>query len=136
VSAEAEVLAANAAFYAAFGRGDRAAMHDLWAQRATVSCIHPGWPPVHGRDKVMSTWDGILDQPPRPAVRPVREVAHVIGATGIVVCYEAIGNVILAATNIFVREDGGWRMMHHQAGITERAPKDVVESGAPTGVVH
>jgi hypothetical protein len=111
-------------------------MHALWARRTPVSCIHPGWPPVHGRDKVMSTWDGILEQPPKPAVRPVREVAHVVGDVGTVVCYEAIGTIILAATNIFVREDGAWRMIHHQAGLTERAPKDVVESGSPTGSVH
>jgi hypothetical protein len=84
----------------------------------------------------MNTWNGILEQPPRPAVRPVREVAHVAGDTGIVVCYETIGSVVLAATNIFVREDGSWRMIHHQAGITERAPKDVVEGGAPRGSVH
>ncbi|HTI88176.1 MAG TPA: nuclear transport factor 2 family protein [Alphaproteobacteria bacterium] len=136
MSEVAEVLAANAAFYAAFGQGDRAAMHELWARRGTVSCIHPGWPPVHGRDKVMSTWEGILDDPPRPAVRPVREVANVVGDTGVVVCYEAIGKVILAATNIFVREDGAWRMIHHQAGITERAPKDVVESDKAPPRVH
>jgi ketosteroid isomerase-like protein len=136
MSEVAEVLAANAAFYAAFGRGDRAAMQELWAKRAAVSCIHPGWPPVHGRDKVMSTWEGILADPPRPAVRPVREVANVFGDTGVVVCYEAVGQLILAATNIFVREDGAWRMIHHQAGITERAPNDVVESNKASPRVH
>ncbi|MGE5538827.1 MAG: nuclear transport factor 2 family protein [Gemmatimonas sp.] len=136
MSAEAEVLAANTAFYAAFGRGDRAAMDALWASRAAVSCIHPGWPPVHGRDKVMSAWGGILDHPQQPPVRPVREVVRVFGDTGVVICYETIGSIVLAATNIFVREEGAWRIVHHQAGVAERAPRDVVEGASTPGRVH
>src|SRR5262245_5599596 len=53
-------LFANAAFYAAFGTRDIKAMEDVWSRDQPVSCIHPGWPVVHGRTEVMASWSGIL----------------------------------------------------------------------------
>ncbi|MDU6489344.1 nuclear transport factor 2 family protein, partial [Bradyrhizobium sp.] len=43
MSDESDLLAANAAFYAAFAAGDFAALAALWADRDGISCIHPGW---------------------------------------------------------------------------------------------
>jgi len=40
----------------------------------------------------------------------------VIGDTGIVCGIEILGNGQFACTNIFIREDGAWRMIHHHAG--------------------
>ncbi len=37
----------------------------------------------------------------------------------IVVCYETVGQFTLVATNVFVREEGAWRMVHHQSGETQ-----------------
>jgi ketosteroid isomerase-like protein len=124
VSDEGSLLAANGAFYAAFAAGDAEAMNALWAQEAPVACIHPGWPPVHGREKVMSTWVGILQNPPRPAVRAYGERVMLLGDVGAVIGFEAIGDVTLVATNLFIRERGAWKMVHHQAAITERAPPE------------
>ena len=50
---EDEVLAANAAFYAAFANSDVKAMDSVWARRAPVACVHPGWEALVGRDRVM-----------------------------------------------------------------------------------
>jgi hypothetical protein len=33
-----------------------------------------------------------------------------------VLCHEHVEQTALAATNVFVREGGGWKMVHHQAG--------------------
>ena len=38
------------------------------------------------------------------------------------ICYEVLEDGFLAATNIFVREAGGWAMVHHQAGHTLQGP--------------
>lgn len=122
MSDEAGVLAANGAFYAAFADGDFGAMDGLWARKAPVACVHPGWPPMQGREKVIGAWQGILQNPPRPAIRPFGEHVMMLGDVGVVVGFEIIGNVTLVATNIFVREDGAWRMVHHQAAITDRTP--------------
>lgn len=122
VSDEAGILAANSAFYSAFADGDFAAMDTLWARKAPIACIHPGWPPMQGREKVISAWRGILQNPPLPAIRPLREHVMMLGDVGVVIGLELIGDVTLVATNIFVREDGAWKMVHHQAAITDRTP--------------
>jgi len=134
VSDDAEVLAINGAFYAAFAAGDFAAMDALWACEAPVACIHPGWPPVHGRQNVMSAWRGILQNPPRPAVRPFDERLTMLGDVGMVIGFEAIGNITLVATNVFVREGGTWKMVHHQAGGTEKAPPEISGDDIPRRV--
>ena len=117
------VLAANEAFYRAFAAGDYGAMEMLWTHAPDASCIHPGWPPVHGRDKVLETWRGILGHPPSPPIRVIEPAASVHGDTALVVCWEAIGEIYLVASNLFVREEGIWRLVHHQSGQTEKRPK-------------
>jgi hypothetical protein len=38
-----------------------------------------------------------------------------------------IGESLLAATNVFVREGGGWKLVHHQAGPCNLPPADLPE---------
>lgn len=128
-AAEREVLTANEAFYEAFSTGDYMAMEGLWAESVQASCVHPGWPPVRGRDKVMQTWRGILAHPPRPAIRALEAEATVMGDSAFVVCFEAIGGLYLVATNFYVREGSLWRIVHHQSGQTERSPKKASDQG-------
>ena len=128
------VLFANEAFYRAFADGDMAAMDAVWARGGAVACTHPGWEVLSGRDAVMESWRTILASPARPAIRCRDAVAHLVGDAAFVTCYEDVGQGVLAATNILVREDGQWRMAHHQAGPTaaQRRP----ERAPPTAVVH
>ncbi len=130
----AAVLAVNEAFYRAFAAGDYAAMEKLWSARE-ATCIHPGWPPVSGRDKVMETWRGILAQPPRPPIRSVEPEVRLHDTAALVICWEAIGDLYLVASNLFVREDGVWRMVHHQSGQTERRPRGA-RSARPAATLH
>ena len=46
----------------------------------------------------------------------------VTGETAFVVCYEVIGTTVLVATNLFRKEDGAWRLAHHQAGPCDLSP--------------
>jgi ketosteroid isomerase-like protein len=112
------VLAANARFYRAFNERDAAAMSELWAARSPVGCLHPGEALLVGRQPVLRRWQEILVSRPAFTLRCDRPTVQVFGATAIVYCYEA-GNdepSHLAVTNVFVRESGGWRMVHHHAG--------------------
>jgi len=111
-------LAANAAFYTAFAAGDLRAMHTIWSVSEPVLCSHPGTLPLHGRTSVMESWQAILVQPPPIAVSEARGVA--IRGVAFVTCLEHIGGEILAATNVFVWEEGQWRMAHHQSGAIPR----------------
>ena len=112
------VLFANDAFYSAFAERDMAAMEALWATEAPVAVIHPGWQALTGRDEVMESWQAILEGPNPPEITCHGASAHVCGDLAYVLCYEQVGGGFLVATNLFVREGGAWRMIHHQAGPT------------------
>lgn len=108
------VLAANLEFYRAFGCGDYVGMDALWARRAAVLCLHPGWAAIEGREAVMDSWRRVLGDPDF-RIMCHDERAHVYGDVAIVLCEEELAGGLLAATNVFIREDGTWRMIHHQA---------------------
>jgi ketosteroid isomerase-like protein len=118
------VLAANLEFYRAFTTRDLAAMDALWAKRAPVACIHPGWPPLADRDAVMESWQGILANPTSPRIACYDERVFLYGDTALVVCEEELDGGTLIASNWFVREDSAWRLAHHQAGqLVARRPQ-------------
>ena len=119
VATEVAVLEANRDFYQAFNDGDYDAMSRLWAERAPVACMHPGVPVIVGRARVLASWKGILGDAEDWGMSCRGARAHVLGDTAFVTCFEASGDqpAHLAATNVFVLEDGHWRLVHHQAGI-------------------
>lgn len=113
---EQEVIEANAAFYAAFAARDMATLEDLWSRRTAVTCIHPGWNVLSGRDAVIESWDAILSNPEQPRIVAGGAQVALLGDTAIVICRELVSGNPLAATNVFVREDGKWRLAHHHSG--------------------
>jgi hypothetical protein len=116
------VLFANEAFYQAFADRDLKAMEEIWSRAAPVSCIHPGWAPLFGRNEVMTSWAAIISAPGAPDIACRGARAQVYGAAASVVCFEQLGREFLIATNVFVREDRVWRIVHHQAGPTSGEP--------------
>jgi ketosteroid isomerase-like protein len=130
---ESEVLASNEAFYDAFNTRDIDAMDKLWAERAPVVCLHPGSTALHGRTQVIRSWHSILSSEgaPRVSIEGTRVV--MLGETAMVLCYERVTDpetgtgAVLAATNVFVRESGEWRLVHHHSSaigrITTEAPE-------------
>jgi ketosteroid isomerase-like protein len=112
---EAQVLAANRAFFTAFSLRDPVAMASLWCRRVPVACVHPGWQALHGRDDVLASWEAILSHPESPKVDCSNEQVHVVGDAAYVTCDEMIGESTLVATNLFFREDGEWRIAHHHS---------------------
>ena len=114
---EQEVLEANAAFYEAFAGRDVEAMDDLWARQAPVSCCHPGWSLLLGRRAVLESWRSILEAPSAPEVACSREVVHLLGDVAVVLCVETLTEGQLMATNVFAREFGRWRILHHHASM-------------------
>jgi len=121
---EAEILFANEAYYTAFASGDVDAMDAIWAQSAPVTCIHPGGPVLEGRDTVLESWVEILISGQTEGFTCRGAKAHVVGDQAWVTCLEVLGDGALAATNIFVRENGAWKMTHHQACPTSAQPQD------------
>jgi ketosteroid isomerase-like protein len=108
------LLAANAAYYRAFAEGDVAAMNRLWAED-DISCVHPGWPALLGRQPVLDSYRNILGNSQQERVEHRDDVAMLGTAEGRVHCIEFVGGSALAATNWFRLIGGEWRMIHHQA---------------------
>jgi hypothetical protein len=123
VSEHAKILFANEAFYLAFANRDTEAMDAVWAERTPVTCIHPGWVPIEGRDVVLESWAGILGHPKAPEIACREAKATRIGDVAHVLCFEVMEAGVLAATNLFVLEDGVWRMVHHQASAVADPPR-------------
>lgn len=129
---ERGVWAANARFYQAFRKHDLPAMRELWADQAEVSCLHPGWPLLLGRDAVLESWSTILmggGAPPH--IECTDPVIWVRGEVACVLCTERLGEGALAATNLFVREGSAWKVLHHHAGPTP--PPTPVAVPGPAG---
>ncbi|MBA9001506.1 MULTISPECIES: nuclear transport factor 2 family protein [Thermomonospora] len=125
----AAVEEANAEFYAAFEAGDLDRMSAVWAggpHAASVGCVHPGWPLLKGRDEVLRSWALIMAN--TPYIQFVLTDLHteVFGDHALVTCSENIitmddsgedagmlagGSIV--ATNLFLRVEGEWRLLHH-----------------------
>ena len=110
------VLAANLEFYRAFTTRDVAAMEALWAKRAPVACLHPGWAVLNEREDILESWRNILSNPGAPRIACYDEQVMLYGDVALVLCEEELEGGTLAASNLFVREDGAWRLAHHHAG--------------------
>ncbi len=124
---KARVIAANESFYKAFRTRDMTAMDAIWSKQKHVSVIHPGWAGISGREAVMKSWKAILEGNP-PDIRALKPSVIFAGSSAYVICYEQVSNGLLIATNIFVKEDDDWRMIHHHAGPTSAK----VPQGQPT----
>ena len=111
------VLRANAAFYDAFERRDLDAMSDIWEHTDRVACVHPGWAVLHGWAAVAASWYALFDGPQRLQFIVTDERAEVVGDLAWVTCNENLldtgATQAVAATNVFGRHDGGWRLLHH-----------------------
>ncbi len=113
------VLGANAAFYAAFNDRDTASMDVVWARRAPVSCIHPRGNLLTTRGQVMASWFALLANPAQARVVAGGEYVSVLGEVAVVACRELVGGSPVVATNVFVLEDGRWRLVHHHGSLVE-----------------
>ncbi len=118
MAAEDDIRAANLAFYRAFAARDFDSLSRLWAQDNPVSCVHPGMAPIDGREAVLRSWKGLLEHPRGPALTCADVVIRCAGEFAWVTCLEGKpgGSGKLLATNIYVRENGEWRICHHHSG--------------------
>ncbi len=120
-------LAAEAAFYDAIERADLAALAAVWATNDEIVCVHPGIDRVEGREAVLASFarmfagearlgfeivDVVFADADGLAVHHARERVRVQG--------RVVG--ILAATNVYVYQHDGWRMLMHHASHESGSP--------------
>lgn len=133
MSEHAAVLFANDVFYLAFANQDLEAMEGIWAREIPVTCIHPGWDPLSDREEVMESWESILNNPTATHITCKNPTVRVFGEFACVICHEVLDQGFLVATNLFVQEDGQWKIIHHQAGA---APPPEGEESEPTDIMQ
>jgi ketosteroid isomerase-like protein len=122
-SLTADIAASNAAFYRALETGLIELMDDVWAHEDWVRCVHPGWDLITGWHRVRESWKSIFDGGQRMKVMASEVVIEHQGDFAWVTCTENVtvfsgsnfDSAQAIATNLFVRRDDGWRMVHHHA---------------------
>jgi ketosteroid isomerase-like protein len=124
----ADVDEVHAEFYAAFEAGDFDRMSAVWADgqyAEAVSCVHPGWTMLRGRDAVLRSWALIMANTSYIQFVLTDVETDVYGDHAVVTCKENIltadedtetgflagGSIV--ATNVFVRAGGEWRLLLH-----------------------
>jgi ketosteroid isomerase-like protein len=135
MTAEDDVAAANAAFYAAFEARDLDTMADVWEHSDRVSVTHPGWPTLRGWAKVVGSWEAIFANTPYIQFVLMDDVVTVAGNAAWVTVDENIlqahdapegagtdtdelSGALVAATNLFVHDGDRWRMvLHHGSPV-------------------
>ncbi len=139
----AAVAAANQAFYSAFETRDLDVMAEVWDRSERASITHPGWPTLHGWAKVAASLEAIFRGTPYIQFFLTNDRIHVTGDVGWVTVDESIlqayrgepdGEAVepsagstVAATNVFVREDGRWLMVNHHGSPVHGSYEDLEE---------
>ncbi|HEX4655628.1 MAG TPA: nuclear transport factor 2 family protein [Mycobacteriales bacterium] len=124
------VTAANAELYAAFEEGDVDRMEAIWDDAEDVGCIHPGWPLLRGRARVLRSWSVIMAN--TNYIQFFLTGVHAVIDTdvAVVTCEENILTAVadpdgglsqsakVVSTNVFRRRDDGWRLwLHHGSPV-------------------
>ena len=120
-----DVQIANQAFYDAHEARDLEAMATIWDHGHGVVCVHPGWPILRGWEEVEQSWRQIFVGPGRNQFILTNQEFVVVGDSAWVTLEENLvdrgetGTV--AATNIFTRIDGEWKLVaHHGSPVLYR----------------
>jgi ketosteroid isomerase-like protein len=136
MSTEEEVRRASEQFYAALNRmlnGDAGPLADIWSHSASVTTMHPIGGRQVGWDKVRESWGQVARLASEGRVTPGDQIIQVAGDVAYELGIER-GKVKLAGqevpidnrvTNIYRREEGGWKIVHHHTDVSQ-AMVDVI----------
>jgi ketosteroid isomerase-like protein len=132
MAAEDEVRAVSEKFYAALNRmakGDAASFADVWSHGATVTTMHPIGGREVGWDQVRNSWEQVAQIATGGWVKRSDQFIQVIGDVAYELGVER-GEITLAGeqvgfdervTNIYRRESGAWKMVHHHSDLSQPA---------------
>jgi ketosteroid isomerase-like protein len=126
VTAEEAVRAASDRFYDALNQmaqGDAAAMADVWSHRDDVTTMHPiggrevGWGEVEG------PWQAVAELAGGGTITRADQLVRVVGDCAYELTTERVSMTLggesvesaVRATNVYRREGGEWKIVHHHA---------------------
>ncbi len=92
-------------------------MAEVWERSDRVVCVHPGWPILRTWPVIEESWRQIFTGPGRNQFILTNESVDVVGDVAWMTLDENLvhgGNHgTVAATNLFTRVDGVWRLVAH-----------------------
>ena len=117
------VTEANQRFYEAFSSLDIQKMEEGWETSERAMCVHPGWRPLTGWETIRESWESIFENANLMHFNVTDVKVVVEGDCAWVSCLENITSVVESranqyfvwATNVFVRAESEWRIVHHHA---------------------
>ena len=129
MSTEAEVRGASAKFYAALNRmteGDAGQLADIWSHSATVTTMHPiggeqvGWSAVRESfEQVAGLASGGHVELDGQVIQVGGELAYELGLERgqVKIAGESVA-IEQRVTNVYRREAGQWKIVHHHTDIS------------------
>ena len=129
MAAEDEVRAASESFYAALSRmlnGDASALTDIWSHAPTVTTMHPIGGRQVGWDQVRDSFERVAQLSTRGHVQLIDQFIQVAGDFAYELGIEQgqfwlsgqPASVDARATNIYRREAGAWKVVHHHGDLS------------------
>ena len=125
---EDEVRGASERFYAALNRmlnGDAGSLGDIWSHSSTVTTMHPVGGREVGWEQVRESWEQVAQLCTKGQVKLDDQFIQVAGDAACELGVER-GQFSLAGqevtvdhrvTNIYRRESGAWKIVHHHTDI-------------------
>jgi len=129
VSDQDDVIAANAELYAAIEAGDVDRLDSLWDSVDGVVCVHPGWPAIRGRSRVLRSYSAIMANTSYIQFFVTGVDVDVADDVAVVTCEHSLLTRVqevltddedrlgetarVVATNVFRRRPEGWRLWSH-----------------------
>jgi ketosteroid isomerase-like protein len=129
MTARNDVRDASTRFYSALTRmaqGDARPMADVWSHGTAVSTMHPIGGREVGWDQVKEPWSKVAEISAGGEIRIEQQVIEVVGDAAYEIGVEA-GYLVLAGekvridqrvTNIYRREGGAWKLVHHHSDLS------------------
>ena len=126
MSTEDEVRAVSDRFYVALGRLDISQLQDVWSQSNTVTTMHPmggeevGWPEVRKSfEQAAGAMSDIHVEIADQRIQTGEDLAYEVGVER---GYGTIAgeriDIEHRVTNVYRREDGQWKMVHHHTDVS------------------
>jgi ketosteroid isomerase-like protein len=130
MSAEDEVRKASVQFYAALNRmanGDAGPLADIWSQGSAVTTMHPVGGREVGWDKVRESFQKVAQIASEGRIKLDDQIIQVTGDLAYELGVER-GQLKIAGqqatiehrvTNIYRREGGRWKIIHHHTDVSQ-----------------
>ncbi|WP_152039464.1 YybH family protein [Salinigranum salinum] len=141
VAAEDDVRAASDQFYSALeamANGDASSMGDIWSHEDDVTTMHPIGGREEGWDAVRGSWEGVAAASTDGTLTRSDQVIRVIGNAAYELCTESVSWTFAGepmslegrATNVYRKEKGEWKVVHHHADLDASFAEMVANMGA------